>query len=114
MPAGRGIGAGAARPAVTPTSDRIGPFEVERAILVHPAVAEAAVVGVPDALHGQTVTGYAVLEPGRAAHAGSEGEIVNLMKARVGPHQQPRAVARVAELPKTETGKIQRFRRRPP
>jgi len=88
---------------------RIGPFEVESAILKHPAVAEAAVVGKPDALRGQIVKAYVVLKPGRAARAGLETEIVDVVKTHVGRHQYPREIEFVDGLPKTETGKIQRF-----
>jgi acetyl-CoA synthetase len=88
---------------------RIGPFEVESAILAHPAVAEAAVVAKPDALRGHIVKAFVVLRPGAAASATVGDEIVDLVKARVGRHQSPREVEIVRELPKTETGKIQRF-----
>jgi acetyl-CoA synthetase len=88
---------------------RIGPFEVESAILKHPAVAEAAVVGKPDALRGQIVKAYVVLKPGRAAQQGLETEIVDVVKAHVGRHQYPREIEFLDQLPKTETGKIQRF-----
>jgi acetyl-CoA synthetase len=88
---------------------RIGPFEVESAILRHPAVAEAAVVGVPDALRGQIVKAFVVLRAGQAPSAELREEIVDLVKSRVGRHQYPREVEFVPALPKTETGKIQRF-----
>jgi acetyl-CoA synthetase len=88
---------------------RIGPFEVESAILRHPDVAEAAVVGKPDALRGQIVKAYVVLRPGVARRARLDEEIVELVKTRVGRHQYPREVEFVEQLPKTETGKIQRF-----
>ena len=88
---------------------RIGPFEVESAILKHPAVAEAAVVGKPDALRGQIVKAYVVLKPGRAARGGLEAEIVDVVKTHVGRHQYPREIEFLDQLPKTETGKIQRF-----
>ena len=88
---------------------RIGPFEVESAILTHPAVAEAAVVGVPDALRGHVVKAYVVLRPGRSPYPGLEGEIADAVKTRVGRHQYPRAIEFVHDLPKTESGKIQRF-----
>jgi acetyl-CoA synthetase len=88
---------------------RIGPFEVESAILHHPAVAEAAVVGKPDALRGQIVKAYVVLRRGVARRPGLDAEIVELVKTRVGRHQYPREVEFVDQLPKTETGKIQRF-----
>jgi acetyl-CoA synthetase len=88
---------------------RIGPFEVESAILQHPAVAEAAVVGTPDALRGQIVTAYVVVRPGVTASPGLCDEIVDLVRTCVGRHQAPRKVVLVDALPKTESGKIQRF-----
>lgn len=88
---------------------RIGPFEVESAILKHPAVAEAAVVGKPDPLRGQIVKAYVVLKPGREARSGLEAEIAEVVKTQVGRHQYPREVEFLDRLPKTETGKIQRF-----
>jgi acetyl-CoA synthetase len=88
---------------------RIGPFEVESAILKHPAVAEAAVVGVPDALRGHVVKAYVVLKPGGVAYPGLEDEIADVVRTHVGRHQYPRAIEFLEELPKTETGKIQRF-----
>lgn len=88
---------------------RIGPFEVESAILKHPAVAEAAVVGKPDPLRGQIVKAYVVLKPGRAGEGGLETEIVDVVKRQLGRHQYPREVEFLDQLPKTETGKIQRF-----
>ena len=94
---------------------RIGPFEVESALLLHPAVAEAAVVGVPDALRGHIVKAYVVLKAERAPYPGLEDELVDVVKTHVGRHQYPRAIELLDELPKTETGKIQRFllRQRP-
>jgi acetyl-CoA synthetase len=91
---------------------RIGPFEVESAILCHPDVAEAAVVGKPDALRGHIVKAFVVLKAGRTVRPELTDEIVDVVRSRVGRHQYPREVEFVAELPKTETGKIQRFRLR--
>jgi acetyl-CoA synthetase len=88
---------------------RIGPFEIESVLLEHPAVAEAAVVGKPDALRGHIVKAFVTLRPGAVAGPGLTEEIVALVRTRVGRHQYPREVEVVAELPKTETGKIQRF-----
>jgi acetyl-CoA synthetase len=88
---------------------RIGPFEVESALLHHPAVAEAAVVGKPDALRGHIVKAYVVLKPGASPAPALADEMVEVVRARVGRHQAPREVEFVAELPKTESGKIQRF-----
>ncbi len=88
---------------------RIGPFEVESAILRHPAVAEAAVVGKRDALRGQIVKAFVVLRPDHPPYPGLVDEIVDVVKSRVGHHQYPREIELVDQLPKTETGKIQRF-----
>jgi acetyl-CoA synthetase len=88
---------------------RIGPFEVESAILKHDAVAEAAVVGKPDPLRGQIVKAFVVLKPGRAPREDLEREIVDVVKTHLGRHQCPREIEFLGELPKTETGKIQRF-----
>jgi acetyl-CoA synthetase len=88
---------------------RIGPFEVESAILQHPLVAEAAVVGKPDGLRGHIVKAFVVLRPGVSPPASLREEIVELVKRTVGHHQYPREIDLVSELPKTETGKIRRF-----
>ena len=88
---------------------RIGPFEVESAILRHPAVAEAAVVGKPDPLRGHIVKAFVVLKPGHDPGPGLTDEIVDVVKSRVGSHQYPREIEFLDQLPKTETGKIQRF-----
>jgi acetyl-CoA synthetase len=88
---------------------RIGPFEVESAILNHPAVAEAGVVGKPDAIRGEIVKAYVVLRPGGKPYPELQQEIVDVVKSRLGKYQYPREVEIVEELPKTESGKIQRF-----
>lgn len=91
---------------------RIGPFEVESAILHHPAVAEAAVVGKPDALKGHVVKAHVTLRPGHKANAALATEIQDLVRRMVGDHAYPREVEVVDSLPKTESGKIQRFKLR--
>jgi acetyl-CoA synthetase len=94
---------------------RIGPFEVESGILKHPSVAEAAVVGKPDALKGEIVKAFVVLKSHAHPSDALKGEIVELVKRDLGRHQYPREVEFIEELPKTQTGKIQRFllRQRP-
>jgi acetyl-CoA synthetase len=103
---------GRADDVITSAGYRIGPFEIESVLLEHPAVAEAAVVGKPDALRGQIVKAFVTLRPGAVAGPSLTREIVELVKTRVGRHQYPREVEVVSELPKTETGKIQRFQLR--
>jgi benzoate-CoA ligase len=87
----------------------VSPFEVEATIVQHPAVLECAVIGVPDA-EGLTKTkAFVVLKPGGTA---SEDELKAFVKDRLAPYKYPRLIEFVAELPKTATGKIQRFRLR--
>jgi acetyl-CoA synthetase len=88
---------------------RIGPFEVESALLRHPAVAEAAAVGKPDELRGEIVKAWIVLRPGFEAGSSLSEDLMLTVKNNLGRHQSPREIAFVDALPKTETGKIRRF-----
>ena len=87
---------------------RVSPFEVESALLEHPAVAESAVVGVPDLDRGQIVKAFVVLRPGQEPTDRLATELQEHVKAVTAPYNCPREVAFVAELPKTTSGKIQR------
>jgi acetyl-CoA synthetase len=91
---------------------RIGPFEVESAILHHPAIAEAAVVGKPDARKGHIVKAYVTLRPRQAPGPRLVQEIQDIARRIVGDHAYPREVQVIDSLPKTESGKIQRFKLR--
>jgi acetyl-CoA synthetase len=82
---------------------------VESALLKHPTVAEAAVVGKPDELRGELVKAFVVLRPGVVGHDQLAQELMMFVKEAVGGHQAPRVIEFVDALPKTETGKIQRF-----
>jgi acetyl-CoA synthetase len=88
---------------------RIGPFEVESALLKHPAVAEGAVVGKPDEMRGEIGKAFIVLRPGITGNDELARELALAVKGAVGRHQYPRAIEFLDVLPKTETGKIQRF-----
>jgi 2-aminobenzoate-CoA ligase len=85
--------------------------EVEEALLAHDAVLECCVVGVPDVARGQLVKAFVVLKDGTGP---STEELQSFVKARIAPYKYPRAVEFVASLPRTATGKVQRFALRQP
>ena len=81
--------------------------EVEAALLSHPAVAECGVVGAPDEARGMIVKAYVVLAAGARAMPGDAA--AGPRQAELAPYKYPRAIEFVAQLPKTETGKLRRF-----
>jgi 2-aminobenzoate-CoA ligase len=83
--------------------------EVESALLAHPAVAECGVVGAPDEERGQIVKAYVVLRAGHSGDTVLTQELQDHVKAAIAPYKYPRAIEYVVELPKTQTGKLQRF-----
>ena len=84
---------------------KMGPAEVEEAMMKHPGVAEAAVIGVPDDVKGEAIVGYVVAKPGFEVEAPAvAATVVDVL----GPTFRPREVHVVAELPKTQSGKIVR------
>jgi len=83
--------------------------EVESALLAHPAVAECGVVGQPDEDRGQIVKAYVVLRPGYAAEPALTKVLQEYVKDTIAPYKYPRAIDYVAALPRTQTGKLQRF-----
>ena len=85
---------------------RIGPGEVEDCLIQHPAVAMAAVIGVPDALRGQRIKAFLVLDEGATASGELAAEIQDFVKTRLAAHEYPREVEFVETLPLTATGKI--------
>jgi acetyl-CoA synthetase/medium-chain acyl-CoA synthetase len=87
---------------------RIGPFEVESALIEHPAVAEAAVVASPDPVRGEIVKAFVILSPGHAASAILAAELQEHVRNTTAPYKYPREIEFVNELPKTISGKIRR------
>jgi acyl-coenzyme A synthetase/AMP-(fatty) acid ligase len=87
---------------------RIGPFEVESALIEHPAVAEAAVVGSPDPIRGLIVKAFVVLRPGFSPSDRLACDLQEHVKIVTAPYKYPRAIEFVDSLPKTHSGKIRR------
>ena len=90
----------------------VGGPEVEDALLKHPAVAECAVIGKPDEERGMIVKAFCVLKPGHQGDAALVKALQEHVKATIAPYKYPREVDFVPSLPRTETGKLQRFRLR--
>jgi 2-aminobenzoate-CoA ligase len=86
--------------------------EVEDALLLHPAVAECGVVAAPDEERGNIVKAYVVLKAGHAADAATTATLQAFVKETIAPYKYPLAVEYLERLPRTETGKLQRFRLR--
>jgi 2-aminobenzoate-CoA ligase len=86
--------------------------EVEGALLTHPAVAECGVVGAPDAERGTIVKAFVVLKEGHARGEGTVRQLQEHVKQAIAPYKYPRAIEFVDTLPRTETGKLQRFKLR--
>ena len=94
-------------------SNVAGP-EVESCLLTHPAVAECGVVGAADEERGQIVKAFVVLRPNTAPSTALVATLQDFVKQTVAPYKYPRAIEFRTELPRTEAGKLQRFRLRQP
>ena len=86
--------------------------EIEEALLLHPDVAECGVVGVPDETRGQIVKAYVVLRTGVEGTEATAARLQEFVKQQIAPYKYPRAIAFVPSLPRTKTGKLQRFKLR--
>ena len=87
---------------------RIGPAEIESCLVKHPAVANAAVIGKPDATRGAIVKAFIVLQPGQVASKALEEDIQKHVRGRLAPYEYPKEIEFIDALPMTTTGKVQR------
>jgi benzoate-CoA ligase len=90
----------------------VSPFEVEAALVTHPNVLEAAVIGIPDENKLIKPKAFIVLKPGQMPGSGLDEQLKSHVKDKLAPYKYPRWIEFVPELPKTATGKIQRFKLR--
>jgi 2-aminobenzoate-CoA ligase len=86
--------------------------EVESTLLLHPAVAECGVIGAPDAERGTIVKAFVVLKPGNEKNESMKKTLQEHVKNAIAPYKYPRAIEFIDALPRTETGKVQRFKLR--
>ena len=86
----------------------IGPFEVESALLEHPAVAEAGVIGMPDPVMGEVVKAFVALSPGSPPNDALNSELLGHARKRLGAAVAPKEIAFLDSLPRTRSGKIMR------
>lgn len=94
---------------ITTSGYRVGPFDIESALLEHDAVIEAAVIGVPDLERTEIIKAFVILAHHHTASAELQQELSLFVKKRLSAHAYPRLIEFVTELPKTPSGKIQRF-----
>ena len=97
---------------ITTAGYRVGPTDVENSVMMHPAVAESAAVGQPDEIRGEVIKSYIVLREGYEPSNELAEAIRQQVRERLSAHAFPRVIEFVEELPKTPSGKIQRFKLR--
>ena len=100
---------GRADDVITTSGYRVGPFDVESALIEHPAVIEAAVIGKPDPERTERIKAFVVLHVGHAADERLAEALQQYVRKRLSAHAYPREIEFVSELPKTPSGKLQRF-----
>lgn len=93
---------------INTSGERVGPFEVESALISHPAVVEAGVIGKPDELRGEIIKAFVVLHPGYQPSPKLEADLKSYVKSHLSAHEYPREIEFVTKLPKTRSGKIMR------
>ncbi|MBC8023435.1 MAG: benzoate-CoA ligase family protein [Burkholderiales bacterium] len=111
-PAGNYVYAGRSDDMLKVSGQFVSPFEVEATLMKHPAVLEAALIGTPDADGITRSKAFVVLKPGQASTPALEAELKTFVKGELAPYKCPRLLEFITELPKTATGKIQRFKLR--
>jgi acetyl-CoA synthetase len=99
---------GRADDVIKTSGERVGPFEVESALIEHPAVVEAGVIGKPDQLRGNIIKAFIVLSPGYKESDELKADIQKFVKNKLAGHAFPREIEIVDKLPKTRSGKIMR------
>lgn len=99
---------GRADDVIKTSGERVGPFEVESALVEHPSVIEAGVIGKPDELRGEIIKAFVVLKPDIAASDALKEELQQFVKTHLAGHAYPREVEFIDKLPKTRSGKIMR------
>jgi 2-aminobenzoate-CoA ligase len=90
----------------------IAGIEIENVLLEHPGVKECGVIGAPDPDRGHIVKAFVVLRDPSAAGPEMVGELQDFVKREIAPYKYPRAIEFVEQLPRTETGKLQRYKLR--
>ena len=99
---------GRADDVIKTSGERVGPFEVESALLDHPSVVEAGVIGKPDQLRGEIIKAFVVLQPGIQPSEELKSELEEFVKKHLAGHAYPREIEFIDKLPKTRSGKIMR------
>jgi len=94
---------------ISTAGHRVGPGEIEDCLLKHPAVAQAAVIGSPDALRGSIIKAFIVLAKGHQGDEALAAAIKNQVKSRLAAHEYPREIEFIESLPMTTTGKVRRL-----
>ena len=99
---------GRADDVIKTSGERVGPFEVESALVEHPGVVEAGVIGKPDPMRGEIVKAFVVLRPGTRPTEALKTELSEYVKKHLAGHAYPREIEFIDKLPKTRSGKIMR------